>query len=167
LKLLDPLGERVKEKITSPKGDERLRDARFFHLRVCNREQCLAGDNVHVFLIKIEERSSEGELQVKWDGDVPLQRRYQEAHLAVGDIEPDMDFDFISIVKDKWLQLHPLLFPIDLEIVFREKASFIASLQARSEGSCSPVLKIKVSWDGKWCDEDHEMQDHLQISVIE
>lgn len=82
LLLANPEGERTPVLITwrDEKGEprERTESARYYHVRVVNERRLSPATNVQVFLIGMEERGPDGQLQVTWTGDVPMRWRHQE-----------------------------------------------------------------------------------------
>jgi hypothetical protein len=71
------------------------------------------------------------------------------------------------VVKDKWLQLHLLVRPFNLDVERRAATTLVLSLQAHANESDSPVLRVKIAWDGKWHDGSQEMRRHLTVEPID
>lgn len=170
LKLAVPEGEKAKVRLTwleqgEPK--ERGEDARYYHIRVSNdRRQLSPAKAVQVFLIRMEEPGPDGELQVKWIGDIPMRWRNQEFFPLTRTIGPPYDSDLCCVVKGKWLELLPLIAPYNLDVKRTQKSLFVLSLQARANETDSAILRVQISWDGGWEDGDLEMKNHLKVKVI-
>jgi hypothetical protein len=170
LKLVKPEGESAKVRLTwvgqgEPK--ERWEDARYYHIRVLNERRWSSANGVQVFLIRLEEPGPDGELQVKWTGDIPMRWRNQELFPPTRTIGPPYDSDLCYVVKRKWLELLPLITPYNLNVKRTEKCLVVLSLQARANEADSAILRVQISWDGGWDDGTLEMKSHLIVKVID
>lgn len=161
LSLVNPRGELTTAVLMSPSGETREEKARFYHVRVSNRVRWPTATQVQVHLIRLEEPGPDGELQLKWLGDVPMRWKSQEIQPLSRTVGPVADCDLCSIVKGKWLELHPLIVPNNLPARRREKADMVVSLQARSNEGESNIYRFRISWDGQWQDGESEMVHHL------
>ena len=146
---------------------ERWENARYYHLRVANGRRWSPENQLQVVLLRVEEPGPDGEFVVSWTGDIPMGWRHQQLFPAFRTIGPESDIDLCSIVKDKWLQLHPLVVPLNLETVRRQPTNLLLSLQARSNECDSNVLRVRVSWDGQWHDGAQEMRRHLIVKLVD
>lgn len=170
LQLLAAEGEKAKVRLAwleqgVPK--ERWEDARYYHLQVSNKRRWSPASNVQVFLMRVEEPGPDGDLQLRWTGDIPMRWRHQEVFPPTRPIGPSADSDLCSVVKGKWLELLPLVAPFNLEIKRREKCLVVLSLQARGNEADSPILRVQISWDGGWEDGAQEMKRHLVVKVLD
>jgi hypothetical protein len=120
-----------------------------------------------VALIRVEEPTADGALAVSWAGDVPLTWKHQQLYPVFRTIGPTSEVDLCSVVKEKWLQVHPLVVASSLESVRRGSAKLVLSVQAQSNECESNVLRIAVTWDGKWHDGAEEMKRHITIKVLD
>ncbi len=82
-------------------------------------------------------------------------------------IGPDAYADLCSVVKGKWLQLHPLVAPNNFQVVRREPLTFVVTVQARSNETDSAPLRLQISWDGGWHDGAQEMRRHLSMELLD
>ncbi len=121
---------------------------------------------VQVLLLQVEEPAANGDLQITWTGAIPLGWRHQQLYPPARTIGAPADADLCSVVKNKWLELHPLVVPFNLEVRRRESCTFVLSLQAQGSEGDSPVIRIKITWDGKWHDGAQEMRRHLILEVL-
>ena len=173
LRLVMPEGEKAKVRLEWYEHDvpgvaqSRWEDARYYHLRVSNERRWSPANNVQVFLMRMEEPGPDGDLQLKWTGEVPMRWRHQEVFPPTRPIGPSADCDLCSVVKDKWLELLPLVAPYNLDIKRREECLVVLSLQARGNEADSPILRVRVSWDGGWEDGAQEMKRHLVVKVLD
>jgi hypothetical protein len=167
LQLINPKGVRTTVRLTSPDGSQRDEAGRYYHLRASNGRRWSQASHVQVFLVRVEEPGPDGVLNVTWSGDIPIKWRHQEIFPPARDIGPAADCDLCSVVNGKWVQLHPLIQPFNLNTTKREACLFVVTLQARSTEADSPLIRIQIAWDGAWEDGESEMQRHLTLSVLE
>jgi hypothetical protein len=167
--LADPLGEKTQARLTwfeDGVQKERSEDARYYHLAVRNSRRWSPANQVQVVLLAVEQPGADGRFVATWTGDIPLGWRHQQVYSGPRTIGPTGHVDLCSVVKGKWLQLHPLVMPFNLEVVKRNSANLILRVQARSNEADSAILSIQVSWDGQWHDGATEMQRHLVVRVM-
>lgn len=169
VRLADPQGEKTKVRLTWVENGaqkERSEDARYYHLAVRNDRRWSPANQVQVVLLSVEEPGADGRFVAIWTGDIPLGWRHQQVLSGARTVGPTGHVDLCSVVKTKWLQLHPLVAPFNLEVIRRNSANLILRVQARSNEADSEVLSVRVSWDGQWHDGATEMQRHLVIRVV-
>ena len=70
------------------------------------------------------------------------------------------------MVKDKWLELHPLITPFALDARRTAACQLIVTLQARGVEADSKPLRVKIAWDGKWSDDADEMARHMVVNEV-
>lgn len=169
LKLIHPEGEKTKQRLTWFDGNqqkERWEDVRYYHVQVQNYRRWSPANQTQVFLTKLEEPGPDDDLQVTWRGDIPIGWRHQDVHPTARTIGPAADCDLCSVVKGKWLQLHPLVTPYNLNAQRGEKSILVLTLQARSNEGDSSLVRIQIAWDGEWNDGADEMKRHLTVKVL-
>ena len=168
--LVSGSGERIPVTLTPPNGSPRIEEGRHYRIRVSNEKRWPKATQVRVHLTRLEEPGPDGQLQLKWTGEVPLRWTHQEIMPLERTVGPDATCDFCSVVKDKWLQLHPLIMPNNLaEIAFRRvpaKVDMTVSLVARSSEADSPIKRLQIAWDGRWSAGEAEMAQHLVIKEL-
>ena len=79
-------------------------------------------------------------------------------------IGPPAICDVFTVAKDTCLLLHPIFYPNDLKATWATPAQFVVNLQARSNETTSPILRLHIDWNGAWMDGDREMARHLKVS---
>jgi hypothetical protein len=141
-------------------------EARYYHLRVSNEQRWPVAEGVQVYLTRIEEPGPSGAFQVTWLGNVPMRWRDQEFVPLLRTIGPATDCDLCMVLKSGKLQLMPLITPNNLGAQRSGNCQLVVSLQARSNQRDSEVVRIRISWDGKWEDGDAEMQRHLVVDDV-
>jgi hypothetical protein len=170
LRVLNQDGERTTVLLRWREGNEvkeRSEDARYYHLRVMNSRRWSPAAHLQVVLLQVEEPGPNEKLQVTWSGAIPLGWRHQELFPPARTIGAPADVDLCSVVKDKWLQLHLLVRPFNLEVERRAATTLVLSLQAQANEGDSPVLRLKIAWNGKWDDGAQEMRRHLTIEPLD
>jgi len=169
LTLAGEFGEATRVAVVPPEGSgqqPRQEAARYFHLRVENMRRWSPATAVHVVLLQVEEPGPDGKLQVRWTGDVPLVWRHNNVFPPYRSVGPDVLADLFSVVKNKWLQLHTLVIPFNLDIIRRSSTSLVLTVQARATEADSNILRVRISWDGGWEDGAQEMRRHLKVEVV-
>lgn len=166
IRLLNPEGELTSVQLSWPEDGvvrERAEHARYYHLQVSNSRRWSPATQVQVVLLQVEEPGPDGRLVVRWTGAAPFIWRHQEVYSALRTIGADADTDFCNVVKDKWLGLNLMVHPFNLNTQKREPCSLVLSVRAQCNEAESPVIRIKIAWDGKWADGTKEMRQHLVV----
>lgn len=171
LRLITADGEATEAIIRSPADEEgevkkRRVPARYYHLRVSNARRWSKATDTQVILTRLEERTANGEFDVTWTGAVPFGWRHQELYGVTRTVGADADVDLCSVVKEKWVQLHLLVHPTNLETIRREAMSIQLHIQAVANEASSAPMRIQLSWDGAWSDDTHEMRRHMVVDVL-
>jgi hypothetical protein len=179
LKLRDERGEKQNAGIQWMNADgttgARHELARYYHIKVSNGTRWRPATNVQVFLTQVAEPGPDGDFKTSWVGDIPLQWRHQQAYPAARTIGSAIDCDLCNVVKDKWIELSPLIVPNNL--LTRRKlpenrltrqptnwsTNMVVTLQARANEGESAITRFLISWDGEWEDGDIEMAKHLVV----
>ena len=175
LTLEKPLGEEAEAEILSPEDEERgysivgaevRKEARYYHLRVSNQRRWSPATQVQVYLLRIDERRADGQFHPRWLGEIPLLWQYYEALSPIRTIGPSRNCALCSVVKGKWMGLHPAVMPLGFKGRYRDTANLRLLLQAQSiEADSDPVL-VQIGWDGEWEDGEVEMANHMVVSVV-
>ncbi len=168
LSLVSPLGERMPVTLTSPDGQSRQGEARYYNIRVTNQARWPKATQVRLYLIRVEQPGPDGQLQLKWAGEIPLEWKNQKIFPLERTIGPGAIGDLCNVVRDKWLTLSPIIMPNNLAefAVHRSRVDITVSLQARSNEAESSITRFRIAWDGGWSDGDTEMQQHLVVSQV-
>ena len=144
----------------------RMADSRYYHLAVSNGVRWPAATQTQVYLQRVEEPGPDGELQTTWAGEIPMEWMHQSIYPAARTVGPVAYCDLCSVLEDKWLQLHTIIAPNNLEVLRKTKTTLVVSLQAKSSEAESPIARFKISWDGKWEAGDTEMKRHLVVTDV-
>lgn len=137
---------------------------RYYHLRVANSRRWSPANGVSVVLLQLEEPGPDGQLQIKWTGDVPFGWRHQQLFPIARTIGAQADIDLCSVTESRHLQLHLLLTPFNLQAMRTQACDMVLSLQARGNQVDSDVLRLRIAWDGKWEQGVAEMRSHMVVS---
>lgn len=175
LTLEKPRGEEAEAEYLSPEdeergyftvGDVRKVAARYYHLRVSNERRWSPATQVQVYLLRIDERRADGQFRPQWSGEIPLLWQYYEALTPIRTIGPSRNCALCSVVKGKWMGLHPAVMPLGFKGRYRDTANLRLLLQAQSiEVNSDPVL-VQIDWDGEWEDGEVEMGKHMVVRVV-
>ena len=170
LELRSSVGEKTIVSISSKDEDGNLRhrteDVRYYHVNVINKARWPRANQVQVYLLRIEEPGPDDELNITWSGEVPIRWRHQEIYPLARSIGSTIDCDLCSVVKNKLIQLHPLIVPNNLVVARREPTKMVVSLQARANEGESAIQRFQISWDGKWADGESEMLRHFVVKEM-
>jgi hypothetical protein len=119
-----------------------------------------------VVLLQAFEKDSSGRHVSIWSGALPFEWRHQEVYGTERTIGPHQDVNVCSVAEDKWLALHPVVRPFNIQLERRTESApidLVLHFQARSSEADSKVVAIRITWDGKWDAGDTEMGRHLVI----
>jgi len=170
--LLDGKGELVKSRLDTKDENgavlkTRLVDTRFFHLRVENDRKLRwpPVTDVRLLLLRVSEPGANGEFVPIWVGALPIACRHQEINPLVHKVGTAIDFDLCSVVREKWIQLHPLVRPLSNDMTWRRECHLELLIQACGVETDSSTYRVKIDWDYQWADGADEMKRHLSVSV--
>ena len=169
LRLRNTIGEKTIVELqwqTEQGLQKRNEEGRYYHVRVSNQVRWPSANQTQVYILRVEEPGPDGELQVTWSGELPVQWTHQAIYPVARTIGPGAYCDLCSVVKNKWVQLHPLIFPNNFPLQWRSAATLVVSLQARGNEGESPISRFQIAWDGKWADGDTEMTRHLVVKDV-
>lgn len=141
-------------------------DARYYYVRVRNERRWSPATQAQVVLLRVETLGPAGAFVSNWSGEVPIHWAPQTTTPPSVTIGTDRPADLCSVVKDKWLQLHPQAELFALPAQWREACHFRLTLQCRSVEADSALLVVQVDWDGRWSDGAQEMRRHLHLGVV-
>ncbi|HVN01528.1 MAG TPA: hypothetical protein VMT68_15070 [Caulobacteraceae bacterium] len=149
--LIDAAGQRVES------------EARWYHALVANPTRWPAVTQVQVALRQIEEVDALGKPCPIWAGDTPLQWAHKGDRPLLLNIGHAAEFDLFSVVKEGWLDIHPLA-PLESQSTrWPDKAHIFLTVQARGIEGDSPATRFEVAWDGAWSDDRTEMARHVVV----
>ncbi len=140
--------------------------ARYYHLRVSNVRRWPPATQVGVHLLRIDQLGPDGEFRPTWNGEIPLLWQHSEVMPAFRTIGPAVNCALCSVVRGKWVGLHPLVMPQPFVDQYRAPANLRLQLQARSIERDSDHILIEIAWDGEWEDGEAEMARHMVVSVV-
>lgn len=166
ISLADESGEATMLSIMPPQGSNvpaRITEARFYHLRVTNARRWSPATDTRIVLLQSEEPGPDGQLQVRWTGDIPLSWRHNPVFPPYRVVGPDAYADLCSVVNGSWMQLHTLVQPSSLNPVRTGPSTMVLLLQAHSTQTNSVPLRLRISWDGSFETGAQEMKNHLTI----
>jgi hypothetical protein len=163
---LIPKPEPVKTLLTSDKG-QRYEDSFYFYGRVTNtRRSIRTANQVQVFLVRQEDLLPNGQYEVTLTKEVPIIWHLQEVKPVHATIGYPETFPICSIVKDKWVQIHPLIKPLILKRTYREAFRIALTFQAKSIETESNLLRVEIVWHGGWSDDREKLPFHLTVTEL-
>ncbi len=166
LSVENPRGVFSPVELKAPDGSSRVTDSRWYHVRITNERRWSPATQTQILLLQVQEPDATGEFKVVWTGELPLRWRHQEVQPLVRTIGSPADCDLCSVVKEKWIELHPLIEVFSLKSRRREKCRLLLTLQARSIESDSNMLQVEVAWDGEWTEDTEQMARHTVVKTI-
>ena len=95
--------------LESPDGQQRFEDGRLYHVCVENLVRWPIARQVQIQLIRVEEPRPNGDFMIVWSAQMPLRWMHQVIVPLARDIGEPAVCDLCSVVKGKWLALHPMI----------------------------------------------------------
>ena len=152
--------------LTSPDGNQRQSEGRWYHVKVENDRRFSPATQTQVLMLEIQEPDAAGEMKSIWLGAMPLKWR-SVGYLPFGKtIGYWAECDLCSVVKEGWLEIHPIIVEFPMKPQRTAKCRFIVVLQARSVEADSNVLRIEIAWDGQWSNDTDQMARHLVLRLV-
>jgi hypothetical protein len=172
VELLSSDGEKTNATIQGPAKDQQARTllrvpARYYHLRARNSRRRVKATDVQLMLLRVDEPAADGKLQPVWRGAVPLRWRHQSLYPTLRSIGADADAELFAVLQDNGLQLCVLASPDNLEAQKRGACTMVLHIEGRSNEVTTPIIRIKIAWDGKWADGSQEMRKHCVVEVLD
>lgn len=167
LELRSSLGDKTPVELFDPIARHAKQgEGRYYHAYVSNENHWSMATQVQVYLLSIEEPTPSGRLAVTWTGAIPIQWRHQAIYPLARTIGPVAECDLCSVVKDNWVELHPLAPLFNLKTQRNAPVNMVISLQVRANEVQSPIAKFSIIWNGKWDDGDFNMAQHMVVKKI-
>jgi hypothetical protein len=88
-----------------------IRDARYHHLVLSNTRTWSVGTDIDVYIVSVESEDASGQYTELWSGSLPIVATHYGLPPSRTLGAAAMEFDLCSVVKDKWLELHPRIVP--------------------------------------------------------
>jgi len=155
------------------KGEEHqdTRPGRYYHVEVSNAARGSKATQVHICIVSVEERKADGQFEIAWTGELPLQWSLQQIHPVTRVVGRTAIADLCCVVKDKWMEMLPMISVLNFNARRRKEHSdalrdFIVTIQARAAEGSSPPLRLRITWDGGWSDDVQIMRRHLVINPV-
>jgi hypothetical protein len=161
-----PQPEPVKTMLVNDAG-HRYEDSFYFYGKVTNtRRDVRAATQVQVFLVRQEELLPNGQYQITSTKEVPIIWHLQEVKPTQVTIGHEETFPICSIVKGKWVQIHPLIKPLILKRTYREPFRIVLTFQAQSVETEYNLLRMEIVWHGGWSDDREKLPFHLTVTEL-
>jgi hypothetical protein len=171
VELLSSDGEKTNATIQGPANQQQGRTllrvpARYYHLRARNTRRYVKATDVQLMLLRVDEPGANGRFEPAWRGAVPLRWRHQDLYPTLRSIGAEVDADLFGILQDNGLELCLLASPSNLETLRRGACTLILHIEARSNEVTTPIMRIKITWDGQWADGSQEMRKHCVVEEL-
>src|SRR4029077_11820613 len=97
-----------------------------------------------------------------------LRWQHQDISPLARSIGQEAAVDLLHVVALKFVAISPLVLPIGFPMRDRRTAfsKVVLSVQARSAEADSEVVRVEVSWNGKWAAGEAEMADNLVVKML-
>jgi hypothetical protein len=141
-------------------------NVRYYHLKISNQYRWPKARQVRVFLKSIEVIGNDGNLNILWTGEVPLQWRHQKYYPLERTIGPSIDCDICSINERNQFRFALLFIPNNFPDIQANHFPMMVSVKAKSDETESKIIRIKISWDGEYNNSEEEMTKHFQIQQL-
>jgi hypothetical protein len=66
----------------------------------------------------------------------------------------------------RFQMIDDMITPYNLKARMESKCTIVVSLKAKSDYADSPIIRVKISWDGGWEDGELEMRRHIEIKPL-
>jgi hypothetical protein len=137
--------------------------ARWYHLRVSNRQRWSPIKKTRVYLLKVERRNVGGVWYSDWNGEVPIYWRHSDVYGDTRDFGFPGDCDLCVIAEGAPLSLKPVVATSDIPVEFAPPVELKLSLQARGLEADSEILEVVLRWDGVWPTDRSQMSNHMVV----
>jgi hypothetical protein len=142
---------------------QRTLDARFYRLRVTNRNRRGPAHEVHVVVESISRpRQGGGEPILELRGPIPLRWQHAEAFPAVRNVGSAVVVDLLAVTSDRKLVLQTA--PAIKDRI--GTVDLLITVVARSLECESLPIRLRVAWDGDWHIGETEMQHHFNVTLV-
>jgi hypothetical protein len=139
---------------------------RYYHVRVSNSRRWSPANKVQVVLLRVEERSPNGEFRVAWQGEIPLAWKHGQEFALERTLGHPAVADLCSVGERAGLRLHTLVTPFNLEVAAWTASDMVLTLQGQASEVDSRPLRLRVSWDGQWHAGEAEMRRHMLLQEL-
>jgi hypothetical protein len=136
------------------------------HIQLENRAPWSSATEVYIFLLLIEVPDAAGKYQPVWTGVSPIGWR-QEPGQHPKKVGHPAEGDLCHVFKSQpELRLSPMFMDRIPQNTFASPCHMILTLQARGLEGKSNILRVKISWTGKWSDDKDQMKRELVVESI-
>lgn len=152
--------------VVSTRGER----GRYYHVELKNERPLIPATNPIVYLLAVEVPDAAGSsFSEVWAGALPIVATYYEVHPGkILGADPQL-YDLCSVVRGKWVELHPQIQTMDFPKLWSyegETIRFRVTLQARSLEVLSPRYVFEIAWDGEWAEDTTAMRRHMVVRQI-
>jgi hypothetical protein len=173
LALRSPDGEVTKVAITREEDgvvvETSVRDARYYHLILTNERPWFVATDVDVYVVSIETKDASGRYAEVWSGSLPIIATHYGTPPSRRLGAASLEYDLCSVVKDKWMELHPRITPNNFPRRSRANEGtieFRVTFEARSLETASPRAAFEIAWNSQWDDDTQRMRRNMVVKAL-
>jgi hypothetical protein len=165
LNLIDPEGEMIN---ISTSTDGSTTPARYYHLKVANKNRWSQATNVRVVITGMYRLAADGKyVNQPLIGPLQLMWRFSAIHPALySTVGPEDICDLGYLKKGDRFILTPNFFPNNFPGGLEANQKMLIQVKALSDNAESKPICIEISWDGNWSDDTEKMKEHLVVTEI-
>jgi len=144
--------------------------SRWYHVQVRNKRRFARARDAQVCLVAVEEQNAAGEYVPRTTGAIPLAPRHAGVAAPSRVLGSPIQWDLCALYRDLGegpvFRLTTVIAPADITVVSRQAFKMVVHLQARTIEVDTKVLRLELSWNGKWSDDTSEMKNHFVIRAL-
>lgn len=126
------------------------REGRYYQLRVRNRWPPFLAEDVHVFLLRVDELTEDGNIISTWQGEIPLNWQHKDFWPGGRTIGNPPNADLFATSSDGALTLQLAFVALNITPAWKKAVNLRLVLEARGRASASKPFAVGVNWDGRW-----------------
>ena len=137
----------------------------YYHLVVRSKNRLSPVTGARVHLLSIEHLDSRGHVDSAWRGWIPMHWSFSEDVGKTRDFGPDARCDLFSIGPHGTLEMRQAVDRPKDQREMQAPINLRLALQAQGLQGDSPILYLRISWNGEWSKYKPLIKSHLQLRV--
>lgn len=166
LKLIDPESELINISVSA---DGATTPARYYHLKVTNKNRWSNATNVRVVITGIAIPAADGSYKSQpLIGPLQLMWRFSKFRPSLYSIVgPDEICDLGYLKKGERFILTPYIYPNNFPGALEANQRMLIEVKAIADNAESQSICIEIFWDGIWSDDTQNMAEHLVVGEVD
>lgn len=166
LTLIDPESELIN---ISTSVDGATTPARYYHLKVTNKNRWSKATNVRVVITGIAIPAADGSyISQPLIGPLQLMWRFSNFRPSLyGIVGPDEICDLGYLKKGERFILTPYIYPNNFPGALEANQKMLIEVKAIADNAESQSICIEIFWDGNWSDDTQKMAEHLVLREVD